>query len=328
MSADEGRPAHLPPPLAKPMTPRWFGQKVENLMWALIGGHIVRWNWIFIYFVLTQNGLVRPVWNTLLDGALGVSLWTVVRHFARAGVESQLTSATLWVVLANPFTLLKPQKELHGFKRFLRGLLVPSWLMWILEHLGIPTPRKYQESQNLRWWQWVFMMPSLAISAIPGYMMGIGIYFLVTFVGHHFGVHIPFDYSHYPSFVRQDVDAFAGSWQYTLAGVLGTVFYSRLVFKVYAIELMKILATQLAAIHQRATESGQKTKAWFTAARWPLPVGFRAVFRIANKEPARYRRSIKLITMVLIPCVIIGAVGGYVVITYVAIGSLHIPGFS
>jgi hypothetical protein len=324
---EAAHPVERPEPIAAPWSLAWIGQGLVKVSWSVVAAHVIRYAYVTAYFLATQNPWVRPGWNSLLDGLIGVTLWTILRHFLRAGLESEMTSATVWVMIANPFALYKPRKQPRPFMKFVRGLFVPEWLQSVLERLGMPTPRTYAPNTRLTWWQWVVALPALVIAAAPGYVLGIGIYFLARLGSHWLGIHPHFDYSSYPEWAQQDISVFTQQWHYTVAGILGTLFYARLVFKVYAAELMEILAGQMAGLCHQAKSKGRRRWAWLLAAHKLYPVGYRAAFLTAYRNPPRPRRVAAVMLLLAVTYLVLSVPFGYIVLTKVATHQWQIPGF-
>jgi len=239
-----------------------------------------------------------------------------------------MTSASVWVLIANPFRIYAPKKKERGrLGKLVHGIFAPSWLLSTLEKLRIPTPRTYHQETRLKWWQWLLSLPSLIVAGVPGYTLGVGIYFLAHFLHQQFGLTLHFDYSHYPTWAKQDLDLFFAQWHYTLAGLLGTLFYARLVFKVYAAELMEALAAEMAAHCHAAQNKGATKKAWLLNSHKLYPVGYRAAFLKAYTNPGRPRRWAGRVLTVVGVYMTLSIPFGYIILTKVATHQWQIPGF-
>ncbi len=303
-------------PIAEPWTAPFWGQLAIKLVWGIAASQVIRYDWVVVYFLATQSPMVKPLWDVIV---------TVLRRFLRAGMESELTSASGWVIVANPYSVR--HKERHGFAKFVYGLFVPNWLLTLLEHLGMPSPRTYGPDTRLKWGQWPLGLMALPIAAIPGYTLGIGIYFLAVWISHTFGIHPHFDYSSYPQLAQQIIGQFTAQWQYSLAGLLGTLFYARLVFKVYACELVEALARQAVALHLRAVATHHRKWAWLFGVHVLQPVGYRAAWYKARSNPSRVNWLVVGFLALLALLAILAIPFGYVILSFVAKHRLVIPGF-
>ena len=313
-----------------PPSPRGFAaivQTINNLIWSIVLGHVMRYAYVTFYFIATQNGWVRPGWNSLLSGAIGAALWTILRHFLRAGLESELTSATVWVLLANPFKMYLRPTPTHGFKRFVKGLFVPVWLLSLLKRLHIPTPDTYERATRLTWWQWAGAVPALLIAGSPGFALGAVLYGVARLTGLASSSGLQINLSAYPGWLQQDLSLVTADWQYTLAGILGTLFYARLVFKVYAAELMEALARQMAAHCQAAQTRNHSTRAALFAAHRFYPVGYRTAFQTAYQLQIKPSMLGAVMLSMVVLYLVFAVPFGYIILAEVATGHWVIPGF-
>ena len=332
---DQARSPDRPWPLAAPGTMLAKYQIGKRLLMVLIFVHIVLYDYIATYFFASQNNLTRAGWNGFFVAlAFGnVFVGTVIRHFVRNLGEAEMASATGWVFGAPPFEP-KEHKQRHGIGLFFYKLFNPEWLLNLLERMRIPTIRTYRQEQRFTWWQWLYGVIALPIAGLIGYSLTVLLYFgsrLLALVLAHYGIHLHWNTSHYPGLVRNEVDTFKDEWQYTIGGILGTLFYARLVFKPYASELMEAFATLFASLTQWAERHNFRKLAWLFREHALYPDGYRAMFRMAYDEVPN-RKVSKLGVAVLIPIVLMGIVfvyPGFFIITQVATHkrSFFLPGF-
>jgi hypothetical protein len=324
---------------------RW--QLAKRVAVVFVFAHIVLYDWAATYFLGTQNVLVRDHWNALLNGVLGVVVWTIVRHFTRAGMESELTSICGWTFGANPYVGRKESKERHGFGLVVYRLFNPNWLLTLLEHLGVPTMRTYYQSdgyptwlywllthlglrprtqrkpETLYWWQWFLVLPALPLAGFIGYGLTIGIYFGIRALTHllatRWGIHPTWDTSNYPTIIQGDVNSLKDEWQFTLAGLMATLFYAHLVFRVYTMELIKGFAKEFAAISNWAEVRDHRFMAWVFSAHSVYPDGFRAAWHEAYGSDDLEVSAFGVFVLIVIAILGIGlAPIGFYVLTKVA----------
>jgi hypothetical protein len=341
------RPSYFPYPLAMPGTWMYRAQLAKRVVVVFVVTHIVLYDWAAVYFLGTQNGLVRSHWNALLNGVLGVVIWALVRHFSRAGMESELTAISGWTLGANPYIGRRPTKERKGFGLHVYRLFNPNWLLTLLERIGFPTlrtyyqrdgyptwlasllthlglhPRTQREPETLFWWQWLLVLPALPFAGFIGYGLTIGIYFGVRALGQllasRWGIHPSWDTSNYPTIIQGDVNSFKEQWQFTLAGIMATLFYAHLVFRAYTMELIKGFAKEFAAINRWAELNHHRILAWVFSAHTLYPDGFRAAWYEAR---VRVDLKVNVAGVFILIIVAILAVGlapiGFYVLTKVA----------
>jgi len=331
---DQARSPDRPWPLAAPGT--WLAkyQFGKRLLMVFIVVHIVLYDYIATYFFASQNNFTRAGWNGFFVGlAFGsVFVGTVLRHFVRNLGEAELATATGWVFGAPPFEA-KEHKQRHGVGLFFYKLFNPVWLLDLLERMGIPTIRTYSQEQRFTWWQWLYGAVALPLAGIIGYSLTVVVYFasrLLSLVLAHYGIHLHWDTSHYPTFLGNEINTFKENWQYTIGGILGTLFYARLVFKPYASELMEAFAILFASLTQWAERHNLRKLAWLFREHKLYPDGYRAMFHVAYAVPNR--KVSKLGVIVLIPIVLMGIVfiyPGFFIITQVATHKrgFFLPGF-
>ena len=334
-SADAAATAYVPPwPLAVPGTARYRFQVVKRSVWALAVAHVALYDYVATYLLITQNDLVRAHWNNaFVHAAFGILfLGKILRHFVRNLGEAEAASATGWVFGADPFSPRKV-KERHGYKLWFYRLFNPEWLFWLLAKMRIPTVRTYHYEQRFTWRQWLYGVFALPFAGFIGYAITIVAYFASLLVGvalAHFGIHPAWDTSHYPFFLGSEVDTFKENWRYTIGGLLGTLFYARLVFRPYVSELMQAFASLFASLTQWAERRNRPRLAWLFKAHTPYPDGYRAMFNLAYQVPDR-KVSVFGVA-VLIPVVVAGIAflyPGFFIVTQVATHkhAFFLPGF-
>ncbi len=303
-----------PKPLVerKGHTVRWSGQTILRLFWAFVLGHIFGYMWIALYYIVTQNHVVKPVWdNTLVP-------WDLLRHFLRDYIEALLATTAVWFALFSRWS-----------KQYRKPITLPER---VFDRIGMPSRAQQEPTKG---WQYWLSLPMTVLASFPGAAVAFVVLFLLD---HYEKVMRGAVFSHslaaaHPSLVEKYFTTIKSDVPIKIAGILGGLFFARVVFTKIASD------GQRAFIRRRVAKyvTQGRFRRFFAKPRWPLPAPYRAEFNIEVKQqrvqrdvqgveaitPTRHDRLVRTIQILGMLAVLFLAYYGWTVMTTVAV---HKPG--
>jgi hypothetical protein len=155
--------AKLPAPLVKPTKHplRWAWHKVELTIAGLTFVHIGTLIVVALYFLITQNHLVKPLW----DGLFHTAWWPTWRHMIRDVSEGLLGGTLGQMIIFNHYKPRNLKQKRNLIDKIEIALHIPN----------------LKCKDRLSGWQYLAFIPLIFIYAIPGFFIGAGV---VTLVEH------------------------------------------------------------------------------------------------------------------------------------------------
>jgi hypothetical protein len=314
------RPASAPPPkliarFVKGERLRATGQLVLTFAWVVVSVRIFVFFWAAVYFLLTQNHWVKHYWDLT---------WEVLRHFLRDYGEYMLATTVGWFVATNRWSR-RSNKPFTSIEHF-------------FDRIGLPS-RAQQERTHP--WQFWWSLPMTLAASVPGAALVFGVYLLSLWIGAKYGnsiqhaitgygVGVPLPKPIQPMLASQ-LHSLQAEWPIKLAGILGGIWFGRLVFTKVAIDAQKYLVERRAAKYlrlQAGTRLARLWAKWWVTPRWPLPVAYRAEYMLTlkkfqtmqdnGKDLPTHPLWVTLLQRGAIPLVLLGAWRGWWVLHYIA----------
>lgn len=260
-----------------------FKLKVQDrllqLPYGLILGHIAIWVAVAVYFLSTQKiPWVTYHWNHLLPW----SWWTPVRHDIRNGIlEGELASGAAIVAFANGYRA-EAVSKLGRFFGWLMGYTSKQgWADSVMCFLHIPN---MHQGRKTSFWQYLFVLPSVLLAGIPGNLLGFLIFYGIKpgilAMLHHWHVFLNgwgVTAAGGGGIGAVEANLTRASFDAKVIGVLGTLFFARRVFLKVGIDFNDFLAEEHAARYVKlmGVKLG-RVRDWLARPRWPLPATYRA----------------------------------------------------
>ncbi len=296
-----------PPPLVqrKEAPFRWAGQLILRLFWAYVLGHVFAYMWVAVYYIVTQNHVVKPIWDDYIVP------WPLLRHFIRDYTEALLATTVVWFALYNRWSRHNQRAKFTIPER-------------VFDRIGLPSRAQREPTHR---WQYIWSLPMTVLASAPG----AGVAFVGLYLLDHYervlrgALHSHEKLSAHASLTDKYFFLFKSDAPIKLAGVLGGLFFARVVFLKIAGDGQRMFAQQRALKWMHAQHFW--TRFW-AKPRWPLPTPYRAEYKMtlsdllwfANRgyptpQPNQWIRRIQLLT---VPVVLVLAYYGWIIMTTIA----------